>query len=216
MHRDLRQQVPHDPQPPAFSQQALSQQAGSQQAFSQQAGSQAFSQQAGSQAFSQQAGSQAGLQAGLQTRVRPQRFLPQAFSQQAGSQAFSQQAGSQAFSQQAGSHAAGAHAGLQERRLAMQSLRPPNRSQRCRQTVLQTGLHAGSQAFSQHAGSQHAFSQQAFSQQPASPQPPQFRPSRLSRRSMPNPWLHRATLTRSAPKMVLPLIEQQLLYNEPG
>ena len=76
--------------------------------------------------------------------------------------------------------------------------------------------------FAQHAGSgQQAFAQQAFSQQPTlaqalhSPQPPPFSPSMRSRSSKLNPWLHRATLTRT-PKNRLALIEQPLLYSELG
>ena len=78
------------------------------------------------------------------------------------------------------------------------------------------------QAFSQQAGSgQQAFGQ-AFSQQATlaqalhSPQPPPVQPNMRSKSSKPNPWLHRATLTRSAPIIVLPFIEQQLLYSELG
>jgi hypothetical protein len=176
---------------------------------------QLFSQQAFSQQphFSQQAGAQ------------------QAFSQQPH---FSQQAGAQqAFTGQQGS---GQHAFaqqpvlqlLQQQSHSNRSLIPQNRSR--------TGVGRQQQVFSQHAFSQQAGAQQAFSQQAGaqqaftgqqgsgqhafsqqalaqhalhSPQPPQlFIPNRRSRSSRPNPWLHRATLTRSAPKIVLLFIEQ--------
>jgi hypothetical protein len=84
----------------------------------------------------------------------------------------------------------------------------------------------GRQAFSQQVGAQQAFSQHGFAQhgwQGAtlahalhSQQPPPFSPSMRSKSSKLNPWLHRATLTRSAPKIVLHLIEQPLLYSELG
>ena len=69
---------------------------------------------------------------------------------------------------------------------------------------------SGQQAFA------HGWQQATLAQALHSPQPPQFSPSMRSRSSKPNPWLHKATLTRSAPKIVLLLIEQPLLYSELG
>jgi hypothetical protein len=104
----------------------------------------------------------------------------------------------------------------------------------------QAGAQGAGQAFSQQAGAQgagQAFSQQAGAAlvqqagsgqhlaagaQAAGPQvaqvsqPPQFRPNRRFIRSPASAWLARAALTRSAPKKILPFIEQQLLYNELG
>jgi hypothetical protein len=161
------------------------------------------------------------------------------FSQQAGAQhAFTGQQGS-------GQHALHAVQQpvlqlLQQQSHSNRSLIPANKSRTgvARQQVLQQvfsqqafSQQAGAQqAFSQQAGAQHAFTgqqgsgQHAFSQQATlaqhalhSPQPPQlFIPKSRSKSSSPNPWLHRATLTRSAPKIVLLFIEQQLLYNELG
>jgi hypothetical protein len=87
--------------------------------------------------------------------------------------------------------------------------------------------HAGQQAFSQQRGLAqqagsgqqalaHGWQQATLAQALHSPQPPPFSPSMRSKSSKPNPWLHKATLTRSAPKIVLLLIEQPLLYSELG
>jgi hypothetical protein len=196
------------------------------QAFSHVGSQQAFSHAFG-QAFSQAAGQQA-----------PQAlwhfFALQGFSQQAGS-------GQQPF---AGQHAFGSS--QMQPLLSNKSFKSANMSrtgvgrhflpqadsqagsQALGQAFAQAGSQAFGQAFSQQAGSQgfgQAFSQalgQAFSQQATlaqalhSPQPPLFSPSMRSRSSKPNPWLHRAALTRSAPKIVLLFIEQQLLYSELG
>jgi hypothetical protein len=192
-----------------------------------------FFSQAGSQAatLSQALTGQQALHAFSQQRALWQHFLalqafsqPQAFSH-AGSQAFGQ-----AFSQQAGSG--------QQPLAALQapvshtvpfdsnrSFKPANKS---RTGVARHFLQWPQVAFSQQAtfpqvagSGQHAFGH-AFSQQATlaqalhSPQPPPFSPSKPFRSSKPNPWLHRATLTRSAPKIVLLLIELQLLYSELG
>jgi hypothetical protein len=220
----------------AFSQQAtgFAQQAGLAQAFSQQAGAQAGL----AQAFSQHAGAQAGfgqqtLHFGWRHGFLWQQILPQAaFSQHAGfGQAFSQTAGAgqqtagfaQAFSQTAGAGQqpfptpqAGfsqQHFALPHLRQANMSFSPWNRSHR-----LQRGSHAGLQqagSGAQHlaaAGLQQAGAAQAWHV----PQPPQFSPAARPKRSIPNPWLARATLTRSAPKTNLPFIERTLLFNELG
>jgi hypothetical protein len=201
----------------AFSQQAM----GFSQAFSQQAMgfSQAFSQQAMgfSQAFSQQAtGPQPPPQAFLSASLL--RSLPSSGWQRSHAGFPQPQAFSHAFSQQAGSgqHAlAGAqHSVLQHRLHSKQSFRPANKSR--------TGL--GRQHFFSHPP--HAFSQQAGSGQQAlagwqhatfsqAPQPPHFSPFRRPNSSPPNPWAQRATLSRSAPNIILLFIEQPLLYKEP-
>jgi hypothetical protein len=192
-----------------FSQQAIfSQQAtGAGQAFAQQCGfGQAGAQQCG---FSQQAGTP---QAFSQQRTL-QCFTRQGFSQRI----FSQQAG---FAQQAGSgqqqaFGASQHFGAQQPCTSKHSFMPAKMS---RTGVGRHRLHL--QAFSQQAFSQQAGCGQAFSQQATlahalhSPQPPPLSPSMRSRSSKPNPWLHRATLTRSAPKIILLLIEQPLLFSE--
>jgi hypothetical protein len=102
---------------------------------------------------------------------------------------------------------------LQQRSHSNRSLMPANRSRTgvARQHVPQVGSQQA--GFAQQAGSGQqalAGSQQAtLAQALHSPQPPQlFSPKRRSRSSSPNPWLHRATLTRSAPKIVLLFIEQ--------
>jgi len=196
-------------------QQVFSQQAGfAQQAFSQQAG---FAQQAGAhgfgQAFSQQAGAQA-FGATFSQQAGAHGF-GQAFSQQAGAQAFGQ-----AFSQQAGAAQAFSaphafsqqHFTLPHRWQANRSFIPLNRSHRLQQ-VSQVGLQqAGSGAQHLTAGLQHAGAAQASHL----PQPSQFRPARRTPRSKLNPWLARATLTRSAPSTILAFIEQTLLNNELG
>jgi hypothetical protein len=177
-----------------------------------QAGAQVAAHAGASQAFSQQAGAQQAFS----QRIFLQRIL-QAFSQQAGA--------AQAFSQQAGSGAQhftlpqGSQAGAQHPLHSKAHFKPENKSQ----TFLQRGLQQGSQqagpqaGFSQQAGAAHGAGQ-AFSQHAGahSPQPPPFSPSIRFRSSALNPWLYRATLTRSAPTTVLPFIEQQLLYNELG
>jgi len=196
-----------------WPQAAFSQQAGAAQAFAQGFG-QAFSQQAGAahafaqgfgQAFSQQAGAQAT-------------GFGQAFSHGAGQQAGAAQGFGQAFSHGAGQHFCGAHAVSQQHftlphlRQAKRSFIPLNRSHRLQQ-VSQAGLQqAGSGAQHLTAGLQQAGAAQASHW----PQPPQFRPERRSPRSKLNPWLARATLTRSAPSTILPFIEQTLLNNELG
>jgi hypothetical protein len=177
-------------------------QAGSQQAFSQHAFGQALAHGSGQQPFSQQplwphSSTQQPLASNISFRfpnksrtgvARHFLHLPQPFSQAGSQQAFAQGFG-HAFSQQAGAHGFG-HAFSQ-----------------------QAGAHGFGHAFSQGAG--QAFSQQAtLAQALHSPQPPQFSPSMRSRSSKLNPWLHRATLTRSAPKIVLPFIEQPLLFSE--
>jgi hypothetical protein len=148
-----------------------------------------------------------------------QQVWPQAaFSQQAGApQAFAQGFG-QAFSHGAGPHPFGAHGFSQQHftlphlRQAKRSFIPLNKSHRLQQ-VSQAGwpqVAAGVQALAaglQAAGAAHGLH---------SPQAPQFRPRRRSPRSKPNPWLARATLTRSAPSTILPFIEQTLLNNELG
>ena len=214
----VSQQVGLAQQPQAFSQQAgLAQQAGAAQAFAQQAG---FAQHVGSgaQAFTSP---QPQLSQRWQTNrpFRPlnrshrlQQVSQQGFSQQAGlaqqvgaAQVFAQQVGfaqqPQVFSQQAG---------LAQQAGAAQAF------------AQQVGLAQQAQAFSQQAG----FAQQAGSgeqhfadAQAAGPQvlqSPLFRPNRRSIRSPASPWLTRAALTRSAPKKILPFIEQPLLYNERG
>jgi len=166
---------------------------------------------------------------------RPQRFLQQG-SQQASAQQFgSQQASAQqAGSQQAGSQQASAQQlGSQQawqhclrnifRRAAKMSIR----------LRLQQGWQQGSQqASAQQAGSQQASaqqlgsqqasaqqlgsqqgSQQAVSQQLALQQPP-LEPNIRFRRSKPKLWLHRPTLTTSAPTNILLFIEQRLLCLE--
>jgi hypothetical protein len=77
----------------------------------------------------------------------------------------------------------------------------------------QVGAQAGSQAFTGQQGAGHAFSQAATLAQALQP-PFSFMPSNRFRSSAPNPWLHRAALSKSAPKIVLLFIEQQLLYSE--
>jgi hypothetical protein len=170
---------------------------------------------------------QAGLQhSGLQhSGSQHSGFLQQAGSQHRGLQHTGlhvfglQHAGSGAqhlgSSQQAGSQQLTLPQGMQVNK----SFRPANRSQ----DGLQHGLqHSGSQqaGFSQQAGSGAqqfvAGSQQATSPHGSHAPQPVFSPSRRSRSSNPNAWLLRATLTRSAPKTVLPFIEQQLLYKELG
>jgi hypothetical protein len=199
----------------------------------------AFSQQATGlgQAFSQTAGAQAGfwqqtLHFGWRHGFWWQQTLPQAaFSQHAGfGQAFSQTAGAgaqtgfgQAFSQTAGAGQqsfAGAQAGFSQRHFTLPHLRqanmsfiPWNRSHRL-QRGSQAGLpQAGSGAqYLAAAGLQHAGAAQASHLS----HPPQFRPAARPKRSIPNPWLARATLTRSAPKTILPFIERTLLFHELG
>jgi hypothetical protein len=82
-----------------------------------------------------------------------------------------------------------------------------------RQTFVlpQTGSQAGSQAFT---GQQALTCSQGAAQALQLPQPPSVLPSNRSKSSAPNPWLHRAALNTSAPKIVLLFIEQQLLFNE--
>jgi hypothetical protein len=185
--------------------------------------------------FGAQVFSQAGAQAGSQAATGQQALQPFAlwhrFSRHGFSQATFSQGCGQAFSQVAGS-------GQQPFAVSQQplsqvvplaskrSFRLSNRSRTGVQCCLlhepqlacpQTGSQGFGQAFSQ-AGAQgcgHAFSQQAtLAQALHSPQPPQFSPNMRSKSSKLNPWLHRATLTRSAPKIVLHFIEQQLLYSE--
>jgi len=209
LHLGLRQGLlwQHGAPQAAFSQQAtgFSQQAGLGQAFSQTAG--AGQQTAGfGQAFSQTAG------AGQQTAG-----FGQAFSQTAGAgqqtagfgQAFSQQAGWP----QAGSQAVGfgqQHFTLPHLRQANMSFSPLNRSHRFLQQGLQAGWQqAGSGAQGLTAGSQAAAAAHG-------PQPPPLRTTMRSIRSMLNPWLARAALTKSAPRSNFPFIEQTLLYKELG
>jgi len=191
-----------------FSQHAGAQATGFGQAFAHGAGAQA----AGfGQAFSHTAG------AGQQTAG-----FGATFSQHAGAQAFgaafTQQPGSQAFGATFSQHAGAAHAFSQQHftlpqlRQAKRSFIPLNRSHRLQQ-VSQAGwpqTAAGAQALA--AGLQGAGAAQALH----SPQPPQFRPARRSPKSIENPWLARATLTRSAPSTILAFIEQTLLNNELG
>jgi hypothetical protein len=111
------------------------------------------------------------------------------------------------------------------------SLMPANKSRTGvgRQTFVlpQTGSQAGSQAFgAAQAGSQAFTGQHALTGSQAlqgsqgatlaqALQPPfSVTPSNRFRSSAPKPWLHRATLSKSAPKIVLLFIEQQLLYSE--
>jgi hypothetical protein len=203
--------------------------------FGSQLFSQAASQQPLSQAFSQQATfSQAFGQAFSQQATFSQAF-GQAFSQQAGSgqQPFSPQV---PLSQQVPLHsnmsfkpanmsrtgvafAKASRTGVGK--CFLQVLSQPSFSQAGSQQA--TFSQAFGQAFSQQAtfsqGAGQAFSQQATFSHGAtlahalhSPQPPLFSPSKPFRSSKPNPWLHRTTLTRSVPKIVLRFIEQQLLY----
>jgi hypothetical protein len=220
-----------------WPQAAFSQQAGAPQAFAQGFG-QAFSHGAGAQAtgfgqaFSHGAGAQAtgfgqafSHGAGAQATGFGQAFSHGAGAQATGfGQAFSHGAGQQAagfgqaFSHGAGPHPFGAHGFSQQHftlphlRQAKRSFIPLNKSHRLQQ-VSQAGwpqVAAGVQALAaglQAAGAAHGLH---------SPQAPQFRPRRRSPRSKPNPWLARATLTRSAPSTILPFIEQTLLNNELG
>jgi len=144
-----------------------------------------------------------GRHLGLQHFGRQYRGLQQmGFSQQTGS---GQQLPQVGFSQQVGSSQ---HDFLPQRPPSNKPLSPENRSP---PDLPQVGSQqAGS---SQQAGaSQQATSAQALH----SPQPPLLSPNMRSRSSKPNPWPHRATLTRSAPITILPLIELQLLFNETG
>jgi len=204
-----------------FSQHAGAQATGFGQAFAHGAGAQA----AGfGQAFSHTAGAgqqTAGFGATFSQHAGAQAFGA-AFTQQPGSQAFgaafTQQPGSQAFGATFSQHAGAAHAFSQQHftlpqlRQAKRSFIPLNRSHRLQQ-VSQAGwpqTAAGAQALA--AGLQGAGAAQALH----SPQPPQFRPARRSPKSIENPWLARATLTRSAPSTILAFIEQTLLNNELG
>jgi hypothetical protein len=218
----------------AFSQQAtgLAQHAGLGQAFSQQAtglaqhagAGHAFSQQATGlaqrggltqqtlhfgcrQGFSQQAtglAQHAGAgQAFVQTIGAGQAFVQTAGAAQTGfGQAFSQTAGAQAVSQP--------HFTLPQRRQANMSFNPLNRS-RLQPTSQAAWEQAGSGAQHLTAGLQQAGAAQASQ----APQPPQFSPAIRFNSSPLNPWLARATLTRSAPNTILSFIEQTLLYNGP-
>lgn len=190
-----------------------------------------------------QLGSQAGSQAftGQQAVSQPllhslRHGLRQAFSQagsQAGSQAFTGQhgAGAQAFTGQQGSGAQAftgqqAFTGSQQQTALPQrshdnkSLIPANKSRTgvIRQHFFaQPVSQAGSQALTgqQGSGAQAFTGSQALAQALHSPQPPQFfSPIMRSSSSSPNDWEQRATLSKSAPKIVLLFIEQQLLYNE--
>jgi hypothetical protein len=154
-------------------------------------------------------------------------------SQQVGSAA--QQAGSQAgAAQQVGSQAGAQQLFLQLWQPPNRPWQPPNRPQ-CfflQQPVLQllqlsqaeASQHVGSAAqqvgaAAQHVGSaaqqdgsasQHEASQQLL--QP--PHPPEEAPSKRSRSSKPKLWLHKPTLTTSAPKSMFHFIDQRLLCNE--
>jgi hypothetical protein len=183
-----------------FGLQTFSQQTGVQQGFSQHFGAQ--------QGFSQHFGAQHGASQhfGAQQRTFSQRTLRHFGAQQHGS----------------GQHfGAAQHSGSQQLPLASnRSLMLQNKSRtgvgrqtrHLPQAGSQAGAQAGAHGFAQHGWQQGATLAQALH----SPQPPPFSPSMRSKSSKPNPWLHRATLTRSAPKIILLLIEQPLLYSELG
>lgn len=96
-----------------------------------------------------------------------------------------------------------AHSTLPQRWQANRSRKPLNRSQRFGRPQ---GGHAGPQGSGAQA---FGCSQGAGAAQGA--QPPSFRPEMRPKRS-PNPWLHRAALSTSAPKTILPFIERSLLF----
>ncbi len=101
---------------------------------------------------------------------------------------------------------------------------PANRPQQC--CLWQQRSQPRSQPRSQQLGaSQQAFSAQQLGSQPLSQpqagshdfwqqllQPQSFRPNMRSKSSKPKLWLHRPTLTTSAPKTMFHFIEQRLLY----
>jgi hypothetical protein len=72
------------------------------------------------------------------------------------------------------------------------------------QQVGSAAQQAGSQPLSQPQAGSHDWQQLL--------QPQSFRPSMRSRSSKPKLWLHRPTLTTSAPKTIFHFIEQRLLY----
>jgi hypothetical protein len=213
-----------------FSREAMGRQRSLQQHLPQvvpQAGSQALT---GQQAFSQQAFLQQHLLQHLLAQLGSQHL---GFTQQAGSQALTGQQGSgqQALAGQQAPQAFSQQQGLQLQTLQQSSsLMPANKSRTGvgRQVVQQFFSQVGSQHFGcsqagwqaftgQQGSGQQALtgSQQALAQALHSPQPPQlFSPSKRSRSSSPNPWLHRAALRTSAINIVLLFIEQQLLYSE--
>jgi hypothetical protein len=96
---------------------------------------------------------------------------------------------------------------LPQRWQANKSFSPLNRSHRLAQ-----GLHAASQLTGSGA---QAFTGWHGAGAAHGAQPP-LSPDMLAIRSMLNPWLARITLTTSAPKTILPFIEQTLLYSELG
>ncbi|MBI2826613.1 MAG: hypothetical protein HYX69_18220 [Planctomycetia bacterium] len=172
------------------------------------------------------------LQRNRPSRPPQQRFLQQLLQHEA----CSQQVGSQheACSQQVGSqHEGSQQLFLQQPPQSNRPRRPPNKppQQRLWQQpppqLLQLSQHeacsqqVGSQlACSQQVGSQQACSQQLGSQQLLQqllqpPQPPcELKPNIRSRSSKPKLWLHRPTLTTSAPKNMFHFIDQRLLCNE--
>ena len=116
----------------------------------------------------------------------------------------------------------------------MQSCKPPSRPPQQRflwQHFFAQHVSAQHEGAAQHDGASHAAAaqqdgsaaQQAGSQPLSQPQagshdwqqllqPQSFRPSMRSKSSKPKLWLHRPTLTTSAPKTMFHFIEQRLLY----
>jgi hypothetical protein len=183
---------------------------------------QGFLQNNGRRASFLQAGSQVGPQAGSQ-----------AFgASQAGSQALT---GQQAFTGSQVVQGSQPHGAQPQSWHFSKSLMPANKSRTgvgrqhfvLPQVGSQTGSQAGSQALTgQQAGSQAFTGQQALTGSQVlqgsqgatlaqALQPPfSVTPSNRVRISPPKLWLYRATLSKSAPKIVLLFIEQQLLYSE--